>query len=308
MAPRAQWPVMNATVTSQATTSQEHSNELLIHMRALRHHITDTNSKTLPRLKFFEVYDSFEALTSKLLAGPEFEKVETRLRDEIHTMHNDLSKRLTAGHALTVGNCQQKGIPKVETSTDLSLVVKHVAPSIAEQLLRQPPKQVIKQINTTIKSISTISKTPIHTTPSLETSALPDQLWEERVVAFKLMRSGDALLSLRKEEDKELLSQHPHWTAFFGLNAQVQAETFGVIMHSVRINDSNLTDNIRRLQASEALVAANVSCIPVLAGERVAYIGWLKKTILPGTHGQTSAVVEFCSPEAANDAIHKGLV
>ena len=39
MVSKFQWQVMNATVTSTTTTTKEHCNELLTHMRALRRHL-----------------------------------------------------------------------------------------------------------------------------------------------------------------------------------------------------------------------------------------------------------------------------
>lgn len=94
MVNKPQWPAWIAIVSS--STTNEHCNELLLHVRALRHHLDSTNQKTMPKQKCLELFEAIEALAVKIHAGPEFEKVETRLRDEVHTMHDDLVKKLSA--------------------------------------------------------------------------------------------------------------------------------------------------------------------------------------------------------------------
>ncbi|WP_375449373.1 hypothetical protein, partial [uncultured Nostoc sp.] len=99
-----------------------------------------------------------------------------------------------------------------------------------------------------------------------------------RAVAFKHLRSGDVTISVRKDEDKTLLSRSTKWIKMFGPEARVQVETYGVNMHSVRIKNLQLGDADKQLCAAQALVAANVSRLEELKShESIKFIGWIKK-------------------------------
>lgn len=92
MAPKSTWPALNAIVTSTTIITIEHCTELLDHGRALRRHLNETNQKTVPKPTFLGLLEGLEMLAAKLLAGPEFERVEARLPGEIQNMHKDLAK------------------------------------------------------------------------------------------------------------------------------------------------------------------------------------------------------------------------
>lgn len=213
MAPRTVWPVLNA-VGITITTINEHCTELFEHTRALRRHFIETNQKTIPKQTCFDFFDALEAMAVKLYAGPEIEKIESRLRNEIQNMHSDLAQKLTSGAAPIAGRGQQqKQLKEGNASNELFLTVQRVAPSVAARLVGRSPKEVVHEVNKVIESNNNIPKVP----KSYQSStALPlgapkssEGLWEKRVVAVRLLRSGDALLSLRSERDKEPLCQHP---------------------------------------------------------------------------------------------------
>ena len=186
-------------------------------------------------------------------------------------------------------------------ASDLDLTVKHLDKGVRERLRGMQPKVILKEVNINIARDSSIPKALVDIPGSLTDPMA-------RAVAFKHLRSGDVTISVRKDEDKTLLSRSTKWIKIFGPEAIAQVETYGVVMHSVRIKNLQLRDADKQLCAAQALVAANVSRLEELKSyESIKYIEWIKKTGRSKT-GQSSVVLELSTPQEANEVIRKHMV
>lgn len=232
----------------------------------------------MPKQRCLELFESFEQMAGKLFSQPELAKTEERiLQDMVFTRQSITNSIATEGTApIRKGTESLHCGPLKEldgvSASDLDLTVKHLDKGVRERLRGMQPKAIFKEVNINIARDPSIPK------PLVE---IPGSLIDPmaRAVAFKHLRSGHVTISVRKEEDKTLLSRSTKWIKMFGPEARVQVKIYGVVMHFVRIKNLPLGDADKQLCAAQALVAANVSRLEELKShESIKYIGWIKKT------------------------------
>ena len=73
-------------------TINKHCNEFFFHICVFRRHLDNVKQKTMLKSKYFEFFDFIEILIVKMHVDFKFEKIESRLREKSHNMHDDFAK------------------------------------------------------------------------------------------------------------------------------------------------------------------------------------------------------------------------
>lgn len=112
----------------------------------------------------------------------------------------------------------------------------------------------------------------------------------------------------RYEWETDTLRNGELWLQTFGRLAKTQLSTYGVVMASMSVERTRLEPDNRTLFAAfrEQLHADNNFLPSFKSPEDVVYAGWLKGKPGPGK-SYSSVVVEFSTPDLANEAMARSL-
>ena len=290
-------------------SGHQHSAIMAQHVRLLRTLLLGPGQKNVPRQVGLQLFDSIERMNEK----PAEEPPVKALMDQMYA-DNCRTRQHISNVAGSQGLAPKQGIiparsdvPKElenENASDLEITVKHLNKGVIERFQKMKAPEIQQEINTHIQHDPAVSGSAGGPRTGPLGSASPEN---PRIVAVKSLRSGDVVLSVRSLEDVELLSKPGDWMKVFGDRARVHTETFGVMMHALRLKDLNL-EGERALRFKEDLVSSNTYRVKGLTSPPdIKHVGWLKSATGDGQK-QATIVLAFATPQTANEVIHMGLV
>ena len=115
------------------------------------------------------------------------------------------------------------------------------------------------------------------------------------------MSSGDILLSTANTEHKREMQSNTDWLAALDESASIVTPLYHVLVHGIRIEAVDMTNLETTI---ESLRAENIS---ITSNARIVKIAWAKKQHA-ASQTDSSLVVSFNSPMAADEAVKRGLV
>jgi hypothetical protein len=182
-----------------------------------------------------------------------------------------------------------RGVPTWELSQDREVIVKLRDPAIVKKY-REIELTAIRQ------AADRVLKAATKECPTLQAV---------QIVASRQLRSGDLSISVRDANQAELLRRHAsQWVRGFGKEAMVRMPTWGVVVGDISVKSINLSD--QKAVISE-LLAENAFIWDKQA--EITQVRWLQySTNPPVNKPNTSIVIEFTTPEAANTAVEQGTV
>ena len=110
--------MLNAIVMI-TTTTNEHCIEFFEHTRIFRRHFNETNQKIIFKQICIDFFDALKIMIVKLYIDSKIKKIESRLRNEIQNMHDDLIQKFIFETIFMIDkNQQQKQQKKTLFSTN----------------------------------------------------------------------------------------------------------------------------------------------------------------------------------------------
>lgn len=180
-----------------------------------------------------------------------------------------------------------RGATPSDLDQDRDVIVKLSAQS-TQQYRKYKSPDILKKVNRAFREASKAAGSPALASVSL--------------LAARQLKSGDLSLRLGSAAQAEVARRHQGWATGIDKAAKVRVPTWGVVADGVPVKAMDLPGNMPAI--INQLTNDNTSQWGPDCG--INHVGWLTKAA--AGKKETSIVVEFMNPQAANRAIDLGII